>query len=165
MPVTSTRAACISSSQLGRVASGYSLDWHATDDYTVEQRTRITGDFPTAISEALHTAAAAGGARYLVKVDDDTHIATVTEDARHQRTPPGRCIRVVSRTSSRLGEASELPVIWKSPVDFVIETDTKLNGSFPDAVQQVVDGLHGAGSPITSTIYEGNRTVVISEVQ
>lgn len=52
-------------------------------------------------------------------------------------------------------------VLWELPIDYAIETNTTLDGTFEQAVATVADSMAGAEIPIKAIFYEANKTLRI----
>lgn len=69
----------------------------------------------------------------------------------------------VSVSLQRWAKSAGWQVIWEVPVKFPVLTNTRFEGSFEDAVAQVVEGLKESDTPIRAKFYEGNRVLRIIE--
>ncbi len=56
-------------------------------------------------------------------------------------------------------EAWEL--VWEAPVDYAVERDTAVHGSFEQAIEAVAHSMAGAETPLQAIFYKGNRVVRI----
>jgi len=64
---------------------------------------------------------------------------------------------VLTRWAARAG----WQLIWEAPVDFPIDADATIDGSFEDALQSVVAALSSSTAPIQAILYEGNKVLRI----
>lgn len=144
-------------------SAGFNLTWTAPD-YTVPKQSTIKGDFKNAVQQALDTASANSPVKYKATFNARTGELLVSQimppaPKAHWELRPGG----LKSQLDAWAEKAKYQVVWKSPDDFLISTDSTLNGNFPEVVQQVVDGMHETGSTIAVKIYEGNHTVVVTE--
>ncbi|UOD29660.1 toxin co-regulated pilus biosynthesis Q family protein [Massilia violaceinigra] len=56
-------------------------------------------------------------------------------------------------------EAWEL--VWEAPVDYAVERDTAISGSFEQAIEAVAHSMAGAETPLQAIFYKANRVVRI----
>jgi hypothetical protein len=144
-------------------AAGYSLEWHAPD-YVVQKRTRIAGDMANALHRVMRHASEAAGVRYQVHIQTNADVVRVSKTAPPKARPkwslhPGG----LKAQLEAWAVAADYQVVWRAPDDFKISTSANLAGTFPEVVEQVVDALHAAGSPIAVKLYEGNHTMLVKE--
>lgn len=59
------------------------------------------------------------------------------------------------------GEEAGFNVVWRSPHDFVVQTDVVLNGTFPEAAGEVIESFKNANPPISGDFYISNRVLVV----
>ena len=54
-------------------------------------------------------------------------------------------------------------LIWESPNDYMMESRAMFHGTYIEAVRNFFAALAANGHALRVTVYEGNKTVVISE--
>lgn len=52
-------------------------------------------------------------------------------------------------------------LVWEAPVDYAVERDTSLGGSFEQAIEAVARSMAGAETPLQAIFYKGNRVIRI----
>lgn len=60
------------------------------------------------------------------------------------------------------GEEAGFNVVWRSPHDYVVQTDVTIRGTFPEAAGQVLESFANANPPIAADFYLANRTLVVN---
>ncbi|MFS2008008.1 toxin co-regulated pilus biosynthesis Q family protein [Duganella sp. CT11-25] len=52
-------------------------------------------------------------------------------------------------------------LVWEAPVDYAVERDTTVTGSFEQAIEAVAHSMAGAETPLQAIFYKGNRVIRI----
>lgn len=52
-------------------------------------------------------------------------------------------------------------LVWEAPVDYAVERDTSIGGSFEQAIEAVARSMAGAEAPLQAIFYKGNRVIRI----
>ncbi|RSZ61166.1 pili assembly chaperone [Massilia atriviolacea] len=52
-------------------------------------------------------------------------------------------------------------LVWEAPVDYAVERDTTIGGSFEQAIEAVAHSMAGAETPLQAIFYKGNRVIRI----
>lgn len=52
-------------------------------------------------------------------------------------------------------------LVWEAPVDYAVERDTSIGGSFEQAIEAVARSMAGAEAPLQVIFYKGNRVIRI----
>lgn len=144
--------------------AGYSLTWVAPDYRITTPQPPLRGGFKSAVEQALSLASAETEFDYRAQFDARAGALTVSL-TRNPKQPLGRQWSLVPGGLKRQIELwatlAHYQVVWQAKTDFKVMASATLTGTFPDAVEKVVNGLHDAGSSITVSIYEGNHTIVV----
>ncbi|OND82020.1 pili assembly chaperone, partial [Burkholderia pseudomallei] len=79
------------------------------------------------------------------------------------RTLPAWDVRVSDGTIrgvlSRWANTAGWQLVWDAPVDFSIDAQATLRGSFEDALQALVASLGRTSTPIQAILYRGNHVL------
>ena len=59
------------------------------------------------------------------------------------------------------GEEAGFSVVWRSPHDYVLQTDVIIRGTFPEAAGQVIESFADANPPISGDFYLSSRSLVV----
>jgi hypothetical protein len=52
-------------------------------------------------------------------------------------------------------------LVWEAPLDYAVERDTAVGGSFEQAIEAVAHSMAGAETPLQAIFYKGNRVIRI----
>jgi hypothetical protein len=62
---------------------------------------------------------------------------------------------------TRWATGANWKLVWEAPVDYAVEGDTSVNGSFEQAIEAVVRSMNSAETPLQAIFYQGNRVIRI----
>lgn len=68
---------------------------------------------------------------------------------------------MLSQMLADWGEEAGFNVVWRSPHDYVVQTDVILHGTFAEAAGQVIESFADANPPIAGDFYLSNRVLVV----
>jgi len=68
---------------------------------------------------------------------------------------------MLSQMLTAWGEEAGFSVVWRTPHDYVVQTDVMINGTFPEAAGQVIESFANANPPIAGDFYLSNRVLVV----
>ena len=68
---------------------------------------------------------------------------------------------MLSHLLTTWGEQAGYNVVWRSPHDYIVQTDVVIHGSFPEAAGQVLESFYNANPPISGDFYPSNRVLVV----
>lgn len=68
---------------------------------------------------------------------------------------------MLSQMLTAWGEEAGFNVVWRSPHDYVVQTDVVINGTFAEAAGQVIESFSNANPPIAGDFYISNRVLVV----
>lgn len=69
--------------------------------------------------------------------------------------------RTVKTALSRWAKEAGWQLVWEVPVDFGIDADATITGTFDDALHAVVHALDKSDTPIQAILYKGNKVLRI----
>lgn len=67
--------------------------------------------------------------------------------------------RTVKTALSRWAKEAGWQLVWEVPVDFAIDADATITGTFEDALHSVVRALDKSDTPIQAILYKGNKVL------
>lgn len=69
---------------------------------------------------------------------------------------------MLSEMLTEWGEAAGYNVVWRSPYDYVVETDVVINGTFPEASGKVLESYKNANPPLAGDLYLSQHVLVVN---
>lgn len=69
--------------------------------------------------------------------------------------------QTVKTALTRWAATEAWQLVWEAPVDYAVERDTAISGSFEEAIEAVAHSMAGAETPLQAIFYKGNRVVRI----
>lgn len=69
---------------------------------------------------------------------------------------------MLSNVLNRWAQTAGYTVVWDSSTDYMIQSNAALQGTFPDAVGQVIQSFADANPPVSAEFYVANKTVVVT---
>jgi hypothetical protein len=69
--------------------------------------------------------------------------------------------QTVKTALMRWAAAESWQLVWEAPVDYAVERDTTVGGTFEQAIEAVAQSMAGAETPLQAIFYKGNRVIRI----
>jgi hypothetical protein len=105
------------------------------------------------------------GTSLLAKIDGNGKSAAATATTQAAEVLPVWNILVTDKTLnaalSRWAASAGWQLVWELTVDYAVDTQTSIPGTFEDAVTAVVKSMDAAEMPMQAIFYKGNRVLRI----
>lgn len=79
--------------------------------------------------------------------------------------PPAWQLKAADQTLrtalARWASSEGWQLVWEAPVDYAVERDTSVGGSFEQAIEAVAHSMAGAETPLQAIFYKSNRVIRI----
>lgn len=69
--------------------------------------------------------------------------------------------RTLNAALQRWAYSAGWQLLWEAPIDYAVEADTNISGSFEQAVETVTQSMSTAEIPLKAIFYQGNRVLRI----
>jgi hypothetical protein len=69
--------------------------------------------------------------------------------------------RTLRTALTRWAHTAGWQLIWDAPVDFSVDAEASVEGSFDDALHEVIASLAHSNTPIQAIVYQGNKVIRI----
>lgn len=69
--------------------------------------------------------------------------------------------RTLNAALARWAYVAGWQLLWEVPIDYAVEADTSIGGTFEQAVETVTQSMAGAEIPLKAIFYQGNRVLRI----
>lgn len=69
--------------------------------------------------------------------------------------------RTLNAALARWAYVAGWQLLWEVPIDYAVEADTSIGGTFEQAVETVTQSMAGAEIPLKAVFYQGNRVLRI----